>query len=176
MVAQRTRDYELVMIINPEANEVEIGATVERVANFITEHGGRVIDQANWGLRRLAYPIQRFHEGNYVLTRFSFHPSDVIELDQSLKDSDDVLRHLTTKLDKSVKIEVVEPKPEEPVAPTPETEPETSAEQPTQATAQAPAGEPPAAEAAEPALEAPAQAEQEAPPEPAQAEEQETST
>ncbi len=112
MVDQQTRNYELMMIISPEANEVEIDAAGARVAGFITDRGGLVYEQDIWGLRRLAYPIQKFHEGNYVLTRFALEPGDVIELDNSLKASDDVMRHLTMRLDKSVKVEVPEPEAE----------------------------------------------------------------
>ena len=114
MVAQQTRDYELLMIVTPEANEEEIKAAIERVTNFITGRGGSLIDQSNWGLRRLAYPIQNFHEGNYVLTRFSAATGDIIELDNSLKASEDILRHLTTKIDKSVNLTAAKAKAAEP--------------------------------------------------------------
>ena len=114
MVAQQTRDYELLMIITPEANEEEITTAIERVTNFITGRGGSLIDQSNWGLRRLAYPIQNFHEGNYVLTRFSAATGDIIELDNSLKASEDILRHLTTKIDKSVNLTAAKAKAAEP--------------------------------------------------------------
>ena len=100
------------MIISPEANETEIDAASARVAGFIADRGGLIYEQSNWGLRRLAYPIQKFQEGNYVLTRFALGPGEIIELDSSLKASDDVMRHLTMKLDKSVKVEVPEPEPE----------------------------------------------------------------
>ena len=112
MVEEQTRNYELMMIISPEANEVEIDAASARVAGFIADRGGLVYEQDIWGLRRLAYPIQKFHEGNYVLTRFALEPGDVIELDNSLKASDDVMRYLTMRLDKSVKVEAPEPEPE----------------------------------------------------------------
>jgi small subunit ribosomal protein S6 len=114
LVAQLTRDYELLMIISPEANEEEVTAAVERVTSFITDRGGSIIDQSNWGLRRLAYPIQNFHEGNYVLTRFSADTSDIIGLDNSLKASEDILRHLTTKIDKSVNLAAAKAKAAEP--------------------------------------------------------------
>ena len=164
------------MIISPEANEVEIDAASARVAGFIADRGGLVYDQDNWGLRRLAYPIQKFHEGNYVLTRFALEPSEVIELDNSLKASDDVMRHLTMKLDKSVKIEPPEPEPEveeepeEPAAETPADQPEAQAEDATVAQAEEAAEETPDEPVTqeEPAAEAEpvAQAEPETPAEP----------
>ena len=98
MVSERSRDYELVMILSPEANEEELTATVERVSNFISEHGGTAEEPDKWGLRRLAYPVDDFMEGNYVLTRFSLEASNVSELDRSLQSSEDVLRHLVTKV------------------------------------------------------------------------------
>ncbi|MCH9010299.1 MAG: 30S ribosomal protein S6 [Chloroflexi bacterium] len=98
MVSQRNRDYELVMVLSPEANEEELTATVERVSNFITEHGGTAEEPDKWGLRRLSYAIKEFMEGNYVLTRFSLEASNVNEFDRSLTASDDILRHLVTKV------------------------------------------------------------------------------
>ncbi len=180
MLEQRTRNYELMMIISPEANEVEIDAASARVAGFIAEHGGLVYEQDNWGLRRLAYPIQKFHEGNYVLTRFALEPGEVIELDNSLKASDDVMRHLTMKLDKTVKVEVPEPEPEaeedapeEPATEAPAAQPEAEAEDVPVAQAEESAAETPEApvtQAEAPAAPA-AQAEAEAPAEPAAEEE-----
>ena len=98
MVSQRNRDYELVMILSPEANEEEQTATVEKVSGFITERGGTAEEPDIWGLRRFAYPVEEFMEGNYVLTRFSLEASNVMELDRNLRASDDVLRFLLTKV------------------------------------------------------------------------------
>ena len=99
MVAERRRNYEVVLILRPEANEEEVKAAVERVTSFVTERGGDVSDQENWGLRQLAYPIQRFQEGNYVLARFALDSDSVAQLDRSLTASQDVLRHLVVKVD-----------------------------------------------------------------------------
>ena len=73
-------------------------STVEKVSGFITERGGTAEEPDKWGLRRLAYPVEEFMEGNYVLTRFSLEASNVSELDRSLTSSDDGLRHLVTKV------------------------------------------------------------------------------
>ncbi len=98
MVAQRLRDYEIVIILSPEATDEEVEATMERMTNFITEHGGSVSEQDNWGVRRLAYSIRRFLEGNYILVRFTLDAKDILELDRSLVASEIVLRHLATKV------------------------------------------------------------------------------
>ena len=57
-------------MLTPEANEEEAAAAVDVVTGFISDRGGSVSVQENWGVRRLAYPVQRFQEGNYFLMRF----------------------------------------------------------------------------------------------------------
>ena len=99
MVAQQSRDYELVMILSPEATEEEISATVERVDGMITSNEGSIEDHEIWGLRRLAFPVEKQREGNYVLTRFGTDPSAVAELNRSLKTADDIMRFLVTKVE-----------------------------------------------------------------------------
>ena len=89
------------MVLNPQATDDEAEAIMKRVTSFITEHGGEVTEQENWGLRRLAYPIQQFQEGNYVLNRFTSDPQSVLELNRTLNASEDVLRHLVTKTTQS---------------------------------------------------------------------------
>ena len=98
---QRLRDYEIVMVLSPEVTEDEASATVETVSAFIGERGGTVNHQENWGVRRLAYPIQKFGEGNYFLSRFTLDAENIVELDRSLNASQSVLRHLVIKMDKT---------------------------------------------------------------------------
>ena len=97
MVAQRLRDYEIVFILTPEANEDEVEAAIERISTFVSDRGGSFGEHEVWGLRRLAYPINKFMEGIYVLAHFSLDASDVLELERSLTTSEDVIRHLVTK-------------------------------------------------------------------------------
>ncbi len=93
------RDYELVLIISPEVAEEEVPNTLEKVNEVITSRGGAVVDTNHWGRRKLAYPIKRFTEGNYVLTRFQLEPELVREVEETLKVSEEVLRHLIVKID-----------------------------------------------------------------------------
>ena len=101
MTLQRTRDYELVMILSPEATESEAAATARRISALITDGGGTVSHQEHWGVRRLAYPIQRFIEGNYFIIRCVMDTRAANELDKTLNAAQDVLRHLIFKLEKS---------------------------------------------------------------------------
>ncbi len=91
------RDYELVMVLSPEVDEEGVTATVDRVSQFITQRGGSLTNQERWGVRRLAYPIQKFLEGNYVLTQFTFEPNSTKELEASLRASGEVIRYLLVK-------------------------------------------------------------------------------
>ena len=97
MVAQRLRDYEIVFILTPEANEGEVADAIQRLSDFVTERGGSFDDHEIWGLRRLAYSINKFMEGIYVLAHFSLDATDVLELERTLTTSEDVIRHLITK-------------------------------------------------------------------------------
>ena len=97
MIAERIREYEVVMILSPEATEEEITATIERVDGLITGGGGTVGEHNNWGLKRLAFPVQKFREGNYFLVKFSMDSSAVTEFNRSLKASEEIIRFLVTK-------------------------------------------------------------------------------
>ena len=91
-------DYEMVLVISPEVAEEEFEATIENVSRFITGKGGVISDIERWGKRRLAYPIRRFVEGSYVLTRFKLKPAFGKELEANLRISEEVLRHLLIRL------------------------------------------------------------------------------
>jgi len=93
------RDYELVMVVSPDAGDEGFPATVERVSNFIQERGGEIKDVDQWGRRRLAYPIGRFTEGFYAVTHFSLEPTQVRALEGNLDLAEDVLRHLVVRQD-----------------------------------------------------------------------------
>jgi len=91
------RDYELVVVIDPEIDEEKLSATLDRISQFVTTRGGEVIDVDRWGKRKLAYPIKRRSEGDYVITHFRLEPSQTAELEASLRLSEEVLRHLLVR-------------------------------------------------------------------------------
>lgn len=97
MVAQLIRNYELVVVLNPETTEDELAEAVHGVDGIIEENGGAIAEHESWGLKRLAFPVQKFNEGNYVLTRFSMEPGSVAELNRNLKASENILRFLVMK-------------------------------------------------------------------------------
>ena len=91
------REYELVIVISPEVEEEAATGVVERVSKFITDRGGEVTNQDHWGTQRLAYPIQDYREGNYVLTQFNSEPAAAKELDDALRAYQEVIRYLVMK-------------------------------------------------------------------------------
>lgn len=93
------RDYELVTIFNPEIGDDAVPQAIERLGAQIAARGGEVADSAHWGRRKLAYPISRFYEGNYVVTQMRMEPAQTRGLEVALRISDDVLRHLLVRKD-----------------------------------------------------------------------------
>jgi len=96
---EQLRDYEMVLVISPEVAEEEFEATIDDLSRFITGRGGAISDIERWGKRRLAYPIMRFVEGNYILARFKLKPEFGKELEADLRISEKLLRHLLIRLD-----------------------------------------------------------------------------
>ena len=94
-----TRDYELGFILSPEVNEEQTRAILERVDQIVANHGGQIVRVNQWGRRRLGYPIERHRDGFYVFIDMILTPENVIELDRTLKVSEEVLRHLIKRRD-----------------------------------------------------------------------------
>ncbi len=90
--------YELVTIVNPEADDEGMQSVMDRVNRFITEKDGIVEGTEQWGKKKLAYSIKRFLEGNYSLTRFKLEPKMVKELGINLRAEEEILRHLIVKV------------------------------------------------------------------------------
>jgi small subunit ribosomal protein S6 len=91
-------DYELLAMINPEADEDQVSKIVDRVTESINSRGGAVEEVKNWGKRKLAYPVKKFMEADYVLARFKLMPKSVRELESEIGTFGDVLRYLVVKV------------------------------------------------------------------------------
>ena len=92
------RDYEMVLVINPELAEDKFNTSLDGISKLITDVGGVVSEIKQWGKRKLAYPIKQFSEGNYILTRFQLQPAMGREVEKRLQISEDILRHLLVRL------------------------------------------------------------------------------
>ena len=87
------KNYEVMYIINPALEEEKKEATVEKVKDIIAADG-EVSKVDVWGMRKLAYPIEKKNEGYYVVIEFAASTELPKELDRRLRISDDVMRHI----------------------------------------------------------------------------------
>jgi small subunit ribosomal protein S6 len=92
------RDYELVVILSPELAEEDIPAAIDRLSQLIVDRGGEVKDIDRWGRRKLAYPINRHLEGNYLVTQVRLDPNRTSDVEAGLRISEEVLRHLLVRV------------------------------------------------------------------------------
>lgn len=91
--------YELAFIIKPTIDEDGVKSVVERVTQLVVTGGGEVTSTDIWGRRKLAYLIQKYREGTYVLLQANMIPTFIIGLERSLKLSEDILRHMVIRVD-----------------------------------------------------------------------------
>jgi small subunit ribosomal protein S6 len=91
--------YESIYIINPEVEEQGIKELVEKFNTLIETEGGKVSETQEWGLRRLAYPIQKKEQGYYVLVNFEAKPESIVELERVYKITDSVMKFITIRKD-----------------------------------------------------------------------------
>ena len=94
----KAREYEMIMVLSPAIDDERASSAVERIHGVITGGGGSLMKHEPWGMRRLAYPVQDYNEGNYFLTQFSGEPGLTGQLEGALRLSEEVLRHLVVKL------------------------------------------------------------------------------
>ncbi len=90
------RSYELMFIVHPEQDETEFNEVVEKVKGWITDSGGQVDNLDLWGKRRLAYPIQKQVEGQYVLMNTQLDPAFCSDLEHNLGLQEPIMRFLLT--------------------------------------------------------------------------------
>lgn len=97
------RRYELMLVFRPDAPDERIGAIIDRTTRQITADGGQIVKVAPWGRRRLAYPIDRQREGSYHIVIFEAPAESIAELERSLLITEELLRHLVTRVERPVK-------------------------------------------------------------------------
>ena len=92
--------YETVFIMNPVLSDEQVRETVEKFKGLLESRDGKVLQEENWGLRKLAYPIQHKRSGFYHLLEFQV-PGEVIEtMEVEMKRDERIMRFLTVRMDK----------------------------------------------------------------------------
>ncbi|HTL71154.1 MAG TPA: 30S ribosomal protein S6 [Candidatus Eisenbacteria bacterium] len=93
------RNYEGVFIINPDLSNDASKGVVTQVQELVSKNGGRVDGLQEWGKRRMAYKINKKHEGNYVIVNFQIDPDKTKKLEQAFRLNDNLLRYLLVNKD-----------------------------------------------------------------------------
>ena len=106
------RNYESLYIIHPDVVGDELTAMVEKFQKVLTDQAAEIYKLDNWGVRKLAYPIQKVERGCYVQTLFTAAPEVIAEFERRLRLDEKILRFLTVRFDEEFPA-IVE---EEPVA------------------------------------------------------------
>lgn len=91
------RKYEIMYIIRPNLEEAAMKELIERFNSVLTENGATIDKADEMGKRRLAYEIEDFREGFYVLLNVTATPAAIAEFDRLMKINEDVIRLLITK-------------------------------------------------------------------------------
>jgi small subunit ribosomal protein S6 len=94
------KHYETVFIATPVLSDSQIKEAVKKYRDFITENGGEIVHEENWGLKKLAYPIQKKTTGFYNLIEFKANPEFITKLDIQYRRDERVIRYLTFAMDK----------------------------------------------------------------------------
>lgn len=97
--------YELVAILDPRMDADQSAAALAKIDGAVTNGDGQLLANEEWGIRRLAYPIKQFREGNYILRKMRIESSEAVSLNESLRSSEEVIRHLIIKIDDDVDVE-----------------------------------------------------------------------
>ena len=92
--------YEAVFILTPVLSDVQMKEAVDKFKAVLTDNGGIITNEENWGMRKLAYPIQKKSTGFYSLLQFDVEPAVIATLETQFRRDERVLRFLTFRLDK----------------------------------------------------------------------------
>ena len=92
--------YETVFILTPVLSDAQMKEAVEKFTAVLTKNGAEIVNEENWGLRKLAYPIQKKSTGFYCLVEFNAEPQVVKKLETAYRRDEKVIRFQTVKLEK----------------------------------------------------------------------------
>ena len=93
-------NYETVFILTPVLSEPQMKEAVEKFKTVLTDNGATIENEELWGMRKLAYPIQKKSTGFYQLIEYKAEGNVIADVETELKRDERVMRFLTVKLDK----------------------------------------------------------------------------
>jgi small subunit ribosomal protein S6 len=92
--------YETVFILTPVLSDDQMKETVNKFKGLLTDNGAEILNEELWGLKKLAYPIQKKSTGFYVLFEFKAEPELIKKLETNFRRDEKVIRFQTVKLEK----------------------------------------------------------------------------
>ena len=92
--------YETVFILTPVLSDVQMKEAVEKFKGILAAEGAEIINEENWGMKKLAYPIEKKSTGFYQLLEFKAEPTVIDKLELNFRRDERVIRYITVKLDK----------------------------------------------------------------------------
>ncbi len=93
-------NYETVFILTPVLSEQQMKDAVDKFKSILTDNQAKIVNEENWGLKKLAYPILHKSTGFYNLFEYEAAPEVIAKLEIEFRRDERVMRFLTTKLDK----------------------------------------------------------------------------
>src|ERR1700679_1675087 len=97
------RVYEELFILKPDTVEEEVDGFVDQIQHVITDGKGTVDKTDKWGVRKLAYRVQKYNEGLYVLIQFTSPAELVREVERRMRVTDTVIKFITVRIDEKLK-------------------------------------------------------------------------
>jgi len=94
------KQYETVFIATPVLSDIQMKEAVSKYRDYITENKGEIVHEEDWGLRKLAYPIQKKSTGFYHLFEFKADPTLIAKLELQYRRDERIIRFLTFGMDK----------------------------------------------------------------------------
>lgn len=92
--------YEVTFVTRSALSKAEVDKLTERFSAIVTEGKGKIIKNEYWGLRQLAYPIQKSNKGHYVMLGIEAPAPTLFELERNLRLTEEVVRNLTVRVEK----------------------------------------------------------------------------
>ena len=92
--------YETVFILTRVLSDEQMKETVAKFTKLLTDNGAEILNEEIWGLKKMAYPIQKKSTGFYCLVEFKGEPTIVKTLETGFRRDEKVIRYMTVKLDK----------------------------------------------------------------------------
>lgn len=92
--------YEVTFVARPDMSKGDVQKLTDSLSAIVTENGGTVVKSEYWGLRTLAYRIQKVNKGHYVMLGITAPFAALAELERNMSINEDIIRNLTVKVDK----------------------------------------------------------------------------